>query len=117
MNVHMSWGWTAKVVSLPLAWLFYAQGIVDPSDPSWVRLIESFGLPIALVVFFVWQWYLDKQRMGTRITNLEKFQEDVIVRDIEERSLLRKSIDEHKDEIVELRQTLSMRPCMLKKDT
>lgn len=112
MPAHMSVSWSIKVLSLPLAWLFYAQGIVDPADPSWVRLIESFGLPIALVVFFVWQWYADKQRMGNRITNLEKFQEEVIVKDIEERSLLRVAINEHKEEIVEMRQEFARRPCM-----
>ena len=113
MNMHMSWTWTAKIVTLPMAWLFYAQALVDPNDPSWVRLIESFGLPIALVIFFVWQWYSDKQRMGARITNLEKFQEDVIVKDIEERAMLRTAINEHKEEIVEMRQEFARRPCMV----
>lgn len=100
---RMEW---AKVTSVPIAYFLYAQANLDPADPSWVRLIESFGLPVALVIFFVWQWYLDKQRMGHRITALEKFQEDVIMKDVEERATFRASMASFTEE-------LKKRPCLV----
>jgi len=97
--------WILKCTSLPLAWFFYAQANIPPGTPNWISLIESFGLPIALVIFFVWQWYIDKARMGNRITALEEFQEKVIIKDAEVRQELR-------DEIHGLREDLKKRPCL-----
>lgn len=98
-----------RIISLPLAWVFWAQA-VTPTDTFWVvRLVETFGLPIALVIFFVWQWYKDKERMGTRISKLEEWIETTAMtmheENMESRGSLKNSLDKMTD-------ALAKKPCM-----
>lgn len=54
---------------------FIDQGLIDM---DFVALIQDFGLPVALVLFFVWQGKIREDRMTTRINNLENYIRDTL---------------------------------------
>lgn len=75
----MSW---AGKLALPAAWILYAQA-VEPTGVGWQKLIETFGLPIALVIFFVWQAWVDKKNDREKLGKLENFIETTLLHAIE----------------------------------
>lgn len=46
---------------------------------EWLDLVQNVGLPITLVLFFVWTTHQREQRLETRISSLEEFQKTVLV--------------------------------------
>lgn len=41
--------------------------------PAWIDIIQSLGLPVALVVFFIWQGKAREERLNNRIDGLETY--------------------------------------------
>ena len=42
-------------------------------DISWVDILRDFGLPVSLVIFFVWQGKAREDRIEKRQSDLESF--------------------------------------------
>lgn len=42
-------------------------------DISWIELAKDFGLPVCLVVFFIWQGKAREERIEKRQSDLETF--------------------------------------------
>lgn len=107
------------------AWAIFAQSEA-PSSDVW-GLIERLGLPVVLLVFFVWQAWRDKQslitrvevietqqksredRMAARIEALERFQESTLLEIVKETNLLKSQLVEALREQTE---AFKNRPCI-----
>lgn len=115
-DLHLDIQWSKRVSDLlhiiwaaspATAWFLFAQASASPPDGSDVwGLIERLGLPIVLLVFFVWQAWRDKQalanrmdsveslqkaredRMAERISILERFQEESLLKMVGEAHVL-----------------------------
>lgn len=102
--LHFAWA------ALPsVAWLIFAADTPASATDVW-GLIERLGLPVVLLMFFVWQAWKDKQsmvsrmdsiearqqkredRMADRINALEQFQEGTLLDIVKETNQLKQQL-------------------------
>src|SRR5574343_1114651 len=85
-------------------------------DETWVRLVEAVGLGAAMTVFFVWQSWKRESRLAERVTALEQFQENTLVKIVEQTSVTiahaTEALDKNSDSWAALCAELRLRPCL-----
>lgn len=46
------------------------------AEINWIDVLQTFGLPVVLVLFFVWQSKIREDRMSERLDHVEDYMRD-----------------------------------------
>lgn len=87
--------------------------------PSFMDFVKQFGLPVALVIFFVWNSWVRENRLAKRITDLELFINEHMLKIIENATTAIVNSTTANEKVAQglqrLVEQLSQRPCWLDK--
>jgi len=71
-----------------------------------VQLLQQFGLPVVLVVFFVWRNSKREERMGRRMDELQDFQNTTLLQCVVDNTTAMREVTD----------ALKTRPCLVDAD-
>lgn len=74
-----------------------------------IRILENYGIPLALVVFFIWRDWKREQQMTSRIQGLEGEMRDILKTLVKDTT---KALVDNTHAIKELLKAMMLIPCI-----